>query len=153
MLKQVRDSLAIYSEELEKAVASGDITPEQAADRGGSAGVLRQIHVADDSVAAIDAVRSSTTWSMRVAKALANMGPVPLTERDFTELDLPEVDPDEVERILRHRVVAGDANHVRARLQHLREIGVGEVLCWTRWGFLTHEQATESMRRLSEHVL
>ena len=43
------------------------------------------------------------------------------------------------------------AEHIR--LEGLRDIGVGEVLCWTRWGYLGHEQATESMRRLAAHVM
>ncbi len=150
---QVRDSLAIYWATLDEAVESGEITEQVAVDCRGSAGVLRQIHLDDDPWRAMDTVRESTAWSLRVAKALASMGPVPMTDADFDGLELPAVDPDQVQEILERRVLAGDTKHVTQRLEGLRDIGVGEVLCWTRWGYLGHEQATESMRRLAAHVM
>jgi alkanesulfonate monooxygenase SsuD/methylene tetrahydromethanopterin reductase-like flavin-dependent oxidoreductase (luciferase family) len=151
--EQVRDSLVLYRETLEIAVAAGNITQEQAEDCAKSPGVMRQIYIADDAEAARDAVRASTAWSMGVAKALAGMGPVPLEESDFHSLDLPAVDPKEVEGVLERRVLAGDAAYVTERLSRLQEIGVGEVLCWMRWGFLSHQQAMDSMQCLAKKVL
>jgi alkanesulfonate monooxygenase SsuD/methylene tetrahydromethanopterin reductase-like flavin-dependent oxidoreductase (luciferase family) len=151
--EQVRDSLVLYRETLELAVAAGSITQAQAEDCAKSPGVMRQIHMADDAETARDTVRDSTAWSMRVAKALAGMGPVPLEESDFHSLDLPAVDADEVEGMLERRVLAGDTAYVTERMRTLQEIGVGEVLCWMRWGSLSHELATQSMRRLAADVI
>ncbi|MEE2658405.1 MAG: hypothetical protein VX733_07865 [Candidatus Latescibacterota bacterium] len=41
---------------------------------------------------------------------------------------------------------------MRSRVGNLRELGVGEVLCWVRWGEPTHEQARQTLRAFSEQV-
>lgn len=83
---------------------------------------------------------------------LAGSGPAPTSDADFHE-GLPTVDEEEVEQIIERRVLAGDAQYVSRRLQDLQTLGVGEVLCWARWGTLTHDQAVVTMRRLSEEVM
>ena len=42
--------------------------------------------------------------------------------------------------------------NVQARLKELAELGVNEILCSSRWGDLTGEEAGASMRQLAKLI-
>ena len=79
---------------------------------------------------------------MRIMKWLAS-----------TKGDASEPTEQEVEDYIRHRVITGSPERVAAELEALNEMGIGEVLCWMKWGNLDHAQAMKSMHLLADKVM
>ena len=104
-------------------------------------GVLRLIYVTESDAKAVEQVRPSTLWLMRMQHFLRSPG----ADIHVTKADL--------EQYLNQRVIAGSPQRVAEGIAELQTAGAGEILCWFKWGKMTHEQTVSSMKMFSEYVM
>lgn len=105
-------------------------------------GALRQIFVTDGVNSSQQVVETATAWHIQQTKQLSS--PVGTYE---------PVSQDEISQYVHSRVINGPPEVVVGQLCQLQAKGIGEVLCWFKWGEITHEQAIKSMEPFSEAVI
>lgn len=105
-------------------------------------GAQRHVFVSTDPGWNRKTVEAATAWQMRIVRWLRSEG-----ERD------QEPDQEEVSRQIKERVAAGSPEEVADQISELQTMGVGEVLCWFKWGEISHDQAVDSMKLFAEHVM
>lgn len=105
-------------------------------------GALRQILVTDGADWNRRAIETATAWHIRQTKQLSS----PVGTFD-------PVSQDEISQYVHSRVISGPPEVVVDQICQLQAKGVGEVLCWFKWGEITHEQAIKSMESFSESVI
>ena len=106
------------------------------ADPGGF-GLLRSICVVDEAAAADDTatqVRAAIRWTLEHRNRMVEQAPP--TEQ-------------EVAAYRGQRTVVGSADLLRRTLHRLAALGVGELLCWCRWGSLATSIVHATMRALA----
>lgn len=105
-------------------------------------GALRQVLVTEKADWSQPSIEAATAWHIQQSKQLST----PMGSHE-------QVAQDEVSQYVQNRVAAGPPEVVIEHLRQLEETGVGELLCWFKWGEITHEQAIKSMELFSESVI
>ncbi len=105
-------------------------------------GAQRHVFVSTDPDWNRKTVEAATAWQMQIVRWLRSEG-----ERD------QEPDQEEISRQIKERVAAGSPEEVADQISELQAMGVGEVLCWFKWGEISHDQAVDSMKLFAEHVM
>lgn len=132
-LPQVRERIDLYRRTLEESGHSAAVKESLSS----SIGLLRHIGIGTDEASIRGHVREATRWH--------------LNERDVLAGDAPRtLDDDAIDTYLADTALIGTADEVRRAIAHLSEAGVGEILGYFKWGTLTHQDALETMRRLSD---
>lgn len=105
-------------------------------------GALRQIFVTEESGWSQPAIEAVTAWHLQQTKHLSS----PVGNHE-------SVSQDEVSQYVHGRIIFGPPEVVIEQLCQLQAKGVGEILCWFKWGEITHEQAVKSIGLFSESVI
>ena len=129
--------LATYREAAQRA----GVVPEQIESNLRNTGILRNIYVGREEGEAREEIRAATAKLVRLRNRLAQITP------SETELD------GQLEQYLNQRVIFGSPAKVREEIAALQAVGAGEVLCWFRWGDMSHLQVMESMRLFATEVM
>jgi alkanesulfonate monooxygenase SsuD/methylene tetrahydromethanopterin reductase-like flavin-dependent oxidoreductase (luciferase family) len=135
--KMIPEHLATYRE----AAGRAGYAPEEVEANLQYTGILRNIYVAQDENQALEEVRAATVKLLRLRSRLAQTSP---SEAEFA---------DQLEQYLRQRVIVGSAKKVREEIAALQAVGAGEVLCWFRWGDMSHTRVMESMHLFAAEVM
>lgn len=114
---QIAELLTLYRE---VAAAAGQLEAEVNA-RLVHTGVMRTIYVAEDDDEARRLAREHSVWLVRMRNQLA-----------FTEVTDKQVD-EQVSEFLAQRMIAGCPERVVDEINHVAEVGGGEILGWFRW--------------------
>lgn len=125
-----------------QAVQEGSHSQAQSVSCLQNIGALRQILVTDRSDWSLKAIEAATAWHIQQTKQLS----APVSNHE-------QVAQEEISQYVHGRITAGSPEVVVERLLQLQAKGVGEVLCWFKWGEITHEQAIKSMKLFSESVI
>ena len=123
------------TERLCHAYRQAERAPEAA--RPGRFGLLRSICVVAEEAAdtALPAqVRAATQWTLQHRNRMVEQPPP--TEQELAAY-------------LRQRTLVGSPPMLRRALQRLAALGVGELLCWCRWGSLADTTVRATMRVLA----
>ncbi|MDA0748349.1 MAG: LLM class flavin-dependent oxidoreductase [bacterium] len=103
--------------------------------------LLRNIHVAPTDEQAQQNVRAPTEALLRLRNRLAGQE---TTENEFASM---------LDDYLTQRTLLGAPETVVEHIRALKSTGIGELLCWFKWGSFTHAQTVTSMNLFAEQVI
>jgi len=142
----------IYVETLRKAGRTeGDIQALL-----GLWGVSRHIYVAESDARALADTREAEMWYQESFKKFVlpeRMEDVHPTLQPGFRAMAERLSTITWEGLVRETLAFGSPDTVARHIEHMREIGVGQVLCWMNFGGLSQEKIRRSMELFAREVM
>ncbi len=104
-------------------------------------GVLRNVCLANTHDLAYQTAYKATTWLMKLRNKLAQETPSPALLEE------------QVKTYLSERAIIGTPEEVIEQINTLQQTGIGEVICWFRWGTMSHQQILTAMTLFAKRVM
>jgi alkanesulfonate monooxygenase SsuD/methylene tetrahydromethanopterin reductase-like flavin-dependent oxidoreductase (luciferase family) len=119
-------------------------------------GVSRQIYVADSDARALEDAREAEMWyqeSFRKFVLPERMEDVHPTLQPGFRAMAERLSTITWEGLVRETLAFGSPDTVARHIEYMREIGVGQVLCWMNFGGLSQEKIRRSMELFACEVM
>ena len=118
--------------------------------------VSRHIYIAPTDREAIEEAKAAELWYQQaLARFLIpeNIDAAPASLQPQFRTIAETLKSVSWEKLLEETVVFGSPERVIDKVHEMKELGVGELLCWMNFGSLPQERARRSMRLFAEKVM
>jgi alkanesulfonate monooxygenase SsuD/methylene tetrahydromethanopterin reductase-like flavin-dependent oxidoreductase (luciferase family) len=119
-------------------------------------GVSRQIYVADTDAGALEEARDAELWYQESFRRFVVPARIedahPSLQPGFRAM-AEKLGKVTWEDLVRETLAFGSPDTVAAHIAHMRELGVGQVLCWMNFGGLPQDRIRRSMELFAREVM